>query len=154
MKHSFKSNSSSIRELESRRRVTWKGAVLTLQPRDAPLLRSVDAKCRQGFTRPLLLRFPFSRVTVKHPSLRWLPVPGRLVCKLYEIPPPPPPPTPPPTPPPPPSERRGMMLGRRKRRREGDEEAECEIKCRAVNVMYRHRHQSHSVIFIPLSSNQ
>lgn len=88
MKHSFKSNSSSIRELESRRRVTWKGAVLTLQPRDALLLRSVDAKCRQGFTCPLLLRFPFSRVTVKHPSLRWLPVPGRLVCKLYEIPPP------------------------------------------------------------------
>lgn len=52
------------------------------------------------------------------------------------------------------SERHGMMLGRGKRRQNGDKEAECEIKCGAVNVMYRHRHQSHSVILFPLSSNQ
>lgn len=52
------------------------------------------------------------------------------------------------------SERHGMMLGRDKRRQNGDKEAECETKCRAVNVMYRHRHQSHSVTFFPISSNQ
>lgn len=33
---------------------------------------------------------PFFRVTVKHPSPHWLPVPGHLVCKRYEIPPTPP----------------------------------------------------------------
>lgn len=39
-------------------------------------------------------------------------------------------------------------------RQNGDKEAECKIRCRAVNVMYRHQHQSHSVIFIPLSSKE
>lgn len=34
-------------------------------------------------------------------------------------------------------------------RQNGDEGTGCEIKRRAVNVMYRHRHRSHSVTFIP-----
>lgn len=79
------------------------------------------------------------RVFVKHSSLQLLPVPGHLVCKRYEI-----------------FSLRVTQndVGKMERRQNGDKEAECEIKCRAVNVMYRHRHQSHSVIFIPLSSKR
>lgn len=74
------------------------------------------------------------RVYVKHHSPQLLPVPGHLVYKCYEIFL---------------CEWHCMMFG--KWRQNKDKEAKlCRIKCRAVNVMYRHRHHSHSVIFIPL----
>lgn len=44
-----------------------------------------------------------------------------------------------------------MMSGRQEGNKTETEEAGREIKCRAVNVMYRHRHRSHSVLFIPPS---
>lgn len=96
--------------------------------------------CHQGFTWLSFVSIGLSfRVIVKHSSLLLLPVPGHLVCKRYEI-----------------FSLRVTQndVWKMERRQNGDKEAECKIRCRAVNVMYRHRHQSHSVILFPLSSKE
>lgn len=79
------------------------------------------------------------RVFVQHHSLQLLPVPGHLVCKRYEI-----------------FSLRVTQndVWKTERRRNEDKEAECEIKCRAVNVMYRHRHTSLTVLFSSPSSKE
>lgn len=103
-------------------------------------MQVLRVNCHQDFTLLSFVSFglPF-RVVVKHSSLLKLSVPGHLVCKRYEI--------------------FSLRMTQNdvwkiETRPNGDEEAECKIRCRAVNVMYRHQHQSHSVIFIPLSSEE